>query len=146
MTQDHDLLISLNTKIDSLGEKWDEVARNGFPRCSAHTQALEDLWKRVDRVQATAEGRKPEPPTSDGSNGKWAFQFGKFKAVGTPAIIIAVLIGVAAINYVQTRAARNETLTTAATMAEQTRAEVLSLLRTIKHESHDDKTAKVGQP
>jgi len=118
----------LQGELEGINTSIADIKAGKMPLCAAHAEALKTINAKLDHLDRKSGGQTMQ------NGGAWAFQFGKLKAAGMPAIIIAVLIGVAIINYVQTRSMKEETIQTARELAQETKAETLNILRHIRTE------------
>lgn len=106
------------------------IQKGNMPLCATHTEALRSIHTKLDRIE-----RKGNSQSASDDGGKWAFQFGRLRAAGMPAIIIAALIGAAIFTYIQTKTMKEETIQTARDLAAETKSETLNILRQIRHSS-----------
>jgi len=126
-------LYEMRGELIGIGRDIADIKEGRMTLCAIHTEKLASIETKIDRIEHNQNGRRAEyMATENGS--KWGFQFGKLKAAGVPAIIIAVLIGVAILNYVESRTVREESVKTIQDLQAETRMQVSSMMRGIKHD------------
>ena len=101
----------LGEKVDATHNSVQELKDKGMPVCAQHAEQIVTLFKShetlVRRMDSLNGWGKPKTELSDdgGRFGKWTIGIGNLKAMGMPAVILSVLIGLAVFQYVQNRIA-----------------------------------------
>lgn len=129
----------VDIRFNSIDGILNDIKNGKMLLCAEHVSKLDRIDKRLDRIERAQNGHKGTMP-EDGNGGKWAFQIGKLKAAGMPAIIIAVLIGVAIINYVQSQNTKSEAIAAAREVTSEAQQRTLKVLQEVRRAEETNKT------
>jgi hypothetical protein len=122
-----DFMQRVDAFIEVSNARWDDLKTNGFNRCEGHRVEIENLKTNAERQWSALN------KLLRGGGGDW-LKVGNWRAAGIPAIILALILGLAAYQRWETKAIAADVNSVKESQEVYVRKQALAIARTILDE------------